>query len=44
MLIAFALYPKFTALDVIGPFNMLAYGPGVEAISDGIDRHLGLTR
>ena len=31
MQIAFALYPQFTALDIIGPFNMLAYGPGVEA-------------
>lgn len=31
MQIAFALYPSFTALDVIGPFNILAYGPGVKA-------------
>jgi transcriptional regulator GlxA family with amidase domain len=29
--IAFVLYDRFTALDIIGPFNMLAYGPGVEA-------------
>jgi len=31
MLIAFVLYPRFTTLDIIGPFNILAYGPGVEA-------------
>jgi transcriptional regulator GlxA family with amidase domain len=29
--IAFALYDRFTALDIIGPFNVLAYVPGVEA-------------
>jgi transcriptional regulator GlxA family with amidase domain len=32
MQIAFALYPQFTALDIIGPYNVLAYGPGVEAV------------
>ena len=29
MRIAFALYPRFTALDLIGPYNILAYGPNV---------------
>jgi transcriptional regulator GlxA family with amidase domain len=32
MQIAFALYPAFTALDIIGPFNVLAYGPDVDAV------------
>jgi transcriptional regulator GlxA family with amidase domain len=32
MQIAFALYPAFTALDIIGPYNVLAYGPEVEAV------------
>jgi transcriptional regulator GlxA family with amidase domain len=27
--IAFVLFPRFTALDVIGPYNVLAYGPDV---------------
>jgi transcriptional regulator GlxA family with amidase domain len=27
--VAFALFPQFTALDVVGPFNILAYGPEV---------------
>ncbi|MGD9701534.1 MAG: DJ-1/PfpI family protein [Acidimicrobiia bacterium] len=31
MQIAFVLYDRFTALDIIGPFNVLAYVPGVEA-------------
>jgi transcriptional regulator GlxA family with amidase domain len=30
--IAFALFPAFTALDVIGPFNVLAYGPDVQPV------------
>jgi transcriptional regulator GlxA family with amidase domain len=30
--IAFVLYPGFTALDVIGPFQVLAYVPGHEAV------------
>jgi transcriptional regulator GlxA family with amidase domain len=30
--IAFVLYPGFTALDVIGPFQALAYIPGHEAV------------
>jgi transcriptional regulator GlxA family with amidase domain len=30
--IAFALYPGFTALDVIGPFEVLASVPGHEAV------------
>jgi transcriptional regulator GlxA family with amidase domain len=30
--IAFALYPAFTALDIVGPFNVLAYGPDVDAV------------
>jgi transcriptional regulator GlxA family with amidase domain len=30
--IAFVLYPGFTALDIIGPFQMLAYVPGHEAV------------
>jgi transcriptional regulator GlxA family with amidase domain len=32
MQIAFALYPALTALDIVGPFNVLAYGPGVEPV------------
>ncbi|HEY1347293.1 MAG TPA: DJ-1/PfpI family protein [Streptosporangiaceae bacterium] len=32
MTIAFVLYPGFTALDIIGPFQMLAYVPGHEAV------------
>jgi transcriptional regulator GlxA family with amidase domain len=32
MQIAFALYDQFTALDIIGPFNMLAYGPQVQPV------------
>ena len=31
MQIAFVLYDRFTALDIIGPFNVLAYVPGIEA-------------
>ena len=27
--IAFVLFDRFTALDLIGPYNVLAYGPGV---------------
>lgn len=30
MQIAFALYPRFTALDIVGPFQTLADLPGVE--------------
>jgi hypothetical protein len=30
--IAFVLYPGFTALDIIGPFQALAYVPGHEAV------------
>ncbi len=30
--IAFVLYPGFTALDIIGPFQVLAYVPGHEAM------------
>jgi putative intracellular protease/amidase len=30
--IAFVLYPGFTALDIIGPFQVLAYIPGHEAV------------
>ena len=30
--IAFVLYPGFTALDIIGPFEVLAFGPGHEAV------------
>ena len=30
--IAFVLYPGFTALDIIGPFEMLAFVPGHEAV------------
>jgi transcriptional regulator GlxA family with amidase domain len=32
MQIAFALYEKFTALDIVGPFQTLADIPGVEAV------------
>jgi len=32
MQIAFALYPRFTALDIVGPFQTLADVPGVEAV------------
>jgi transcriptional regulator GlxA family with amidase domain len=30
--IAFVLYPGFTALDIIGPFQVLAFVPGHEAV------------
>ena len=30
--IAFVLYPGFTALDIIGPFEVLAFAPGHEAV------------
>ena len=30
--IAFVLYPGFTALDIIGPFQVLAYVPGHQAV------------
>jgi transcriptional regulator GlxA family with amidase domain len=30
--IAFALYPGFTALDIVGPFEVLAFIPGHEAM------------
>ena len=30
--IAFVLYPGFTALDIIGPFQVLASVPGHEAV------------
>jgi transcriptional regulator GlxA family with amidase domain len=32
MQIAFALYPKFTALDIVGPFQTLAGLPGADAL------------
>jgi transcriptional regulator GlxA family with amidase domain len=32
MQIAFVLYPKFTALDIVGPFQTLVDIPGVEAV------------
>jgi transcriptional regulator GlxA family with amidase domain len=32
MQIAFVLYPKFTGLDIVGPFQTLADLPGVEAV------------
>jgi putative intracellular protease/amidase len=32
MQIALALYPKFTALDIIGPFQVLADVPGHEVM------------
>jgi transcriptional regulator GlxA family with amidase domain len=32
MQIAFVLYPKFTALDIVGPFQTLADIPGVDAV------------
>lgn len=32
MQIAFVLYPRFTALDIVGPFQTLAELPGVEAV------------
>ncbi len=30
--IAFVLYPGFTALDIIGPFEALAFVPGHDAV------------
>ena len=30
--IAFVQYPGFTALDIIGPFEVLAFVPGHEAV------------
>jgi hypothetical protein len=30
--IAFVLYPGFTALDIIGPFEVLAFVPGHDAV------------
>jgi transcriptional regulator GlxA family with amidase domain len=32
MQIAFVLYPRFTALDIVGPFQTLADIPGVDAV------------
>src|SRR4029079_16536338 len=32
MQIVFALYDQFTALDIIGPFTVLAYGPSVQPV------------
>jgi transcriptional regulator GlxA family with amidase domain len=32
MQIAFVLYPQFTALDIVGPFQTMADLPGVEAV------------
>jgi transcriptional regulator GlxA family with amidase domain len=32
MQIAFVLYPQFTALDIVGPFQTLADLPGVESV------------
>ena len=32
MKVALVLYPGFTALDVVGPFQVLAAAPGVEAV------------
>jgi hypothetical protein len=32
MLIALALYPKFTALDIVGPFQVLADVPGHDVV------------
>lgn len=32
MLIAVVLYPRFTALDMVGPFEVLAFLPGAETV------------
>lgn len=32
MQVAFLLYPGFTALDMVGPFEVLAFVPGVETV------------
>ena len=32
MQVAFVLYPGFTALDMVGPFEVLAFVPGVETV------------
>jgi putative intracellular protease/amidase len=32
MKVALVLYPGFTALDVVGPFQVLAAAPGVETM------------
>jgi transcriptional regulator GlxA family with amidase domain len=47
MKIAFALYPSFTLLDIIGPFQVLSAVPGVEAAfvaaaPGGVRDHTGL--
>jgi transcriptional regulator GlxA family with amidase domain len=38
MQIAFALYPHFTALDVVGPFQVLASVPGHDALFVAAER------
>jgi len=35
MLVAYLLYPGFTALDVVGTFQVLAAAPGVESVFGG---------
>ena len=37
MLVAYLLYPRFTALDVVGTFQVLAGAPGMESVFVGID-------
>ena len=39
--IAFVLCPGFTALDIIGPFEVLAFVPGIAAGLHPADRLLG---
>jgi putative intracellular protease/amidase len=39
MKVALVLYPGFTALDVVGPFQVLAAAPGVETVL--VARELG---
>jgi hypothetical protein len=30
---AFVVYPDFTALDLVGPYEVISRGPGAESIS-----------
>ena len=37
MLVAYLIYPRFTALDVVGTFQVLAGAPGMQSVFVGIE-------
>ena len=37
MLVAYLLYPRFTALDVVGTFQVLSAAPGMQSVFVGAE-------